>query len=190
MFSLRSNRGELVIAALPRILLVLTAAILVVPIPTAQAASTRAEYIAQVDPICQANLVPVRSSGARFQSSRKKMNRIAIAGNGKAWLRQTKNTASALTRFAGAEQTMIEQIALVPPPPADSAAVGVWVNGVTHADAYRSAEAAALRQLKIAKANGFARKVAKAQAPRLCSDCRLWFPGLLAEGMSERRRST
>ena len=132
---------------------------------SAEAASTRAEYITQVDPICQANLIPVRSSGARFQSSRKKMNRLAIAGNAKAWLRQTKITASTLNRFAEAEQTMIDQIALVPPPPPDSAAVGVWVNGVTQADGYRRAEAVALRQLKIAKANGLAGKVAKAQAP-------------------------
>ncbi|HEX3294991.1 MAG TPA: hypothetical protein VHR38_14765 [Solirubrobacterales bacterium] len=138
---------------------------LLIGAPAASAASTRAEYIAQVDPICQANLVPVRSSGARFQSSRKKMNRLAIAGNGKAWLRQSKRTASALDRFAGAEQTMIEQIALVSPPPADSTAVGTWVNGVTQADAFRRAEAAALRQLKIAKANRLADQVAKAQAP-------------------------
>ena len=131
----------------------------------ADAASTRAEYFAQVDPICQANLVPVRSSGAKFQDSRKRMNRLAIAGNRKGWLRQTKITASALNRFAGAEQTMIDQIALVPPPPADSAAVGTWVNGATQADAFRRAEAAALRQLKIAKANRLASQVAKAQAP-------------------------
>jgi hypothetical protein len=144
---------------------VLSVGLIAVWAAPANAASTRAEYIAQVDPICQANLIPVRSSGARFQSSRKKMNRLAIAGNAKAWLRQTKITASALNRFAGAEQTMIDQIALVSPPPPDSAAAGVWINGVTQADGYRRAEAGALRQLKIAKANGLARKVAKAQAP-------------------------
>jgi hypothetical protein len=131
----------------------------------AGAASTRAEYIAQVDPICQANLVPVRSSGASYQRSRKKMNRLAFARNVKAWLRQTRLTASALNRYANAQRTMIDQIALIPPPPADSTAVASWVNGVRQADVFRISASAALRQLEILKVNRLLTQAAKAQAP-------------------------
>jgi hypothetical protein len=94
---------------------------------TAQAATTRAEYVAQVDPICQTGqaqeavaLQPMLRAGKRAQRHHKLKSK-----------KTQKQLARLFTRFM-AQYTAIErqindQIAVVPPAPDDVSLIQVWL---------------------------------------------------------------
>lgn len=92
---------------------------------SASAASTRAEYVAQVDPICQTYVAPVQSAFVTYQRSMKRLNRTAKSGTFRAFARSTRRVASSLGAIAQLHQTMIDQIAAVPAPP--DPAIGTWL---------------------------------------------------------------
>ncbi len=79
----------------------------------AQGASTRAEYIAQVDPICASTLAVEKQTFG------------GVGGD----LRHGRNKQAA-RKFARTDKVFahaIDQVAAVSPPPADAALIGQWI---------------------------------------------------------------
>lgn len=114
--------------------------------PSAHAASTRAEYIALVDPICQSFVGPENDAYRAYRINAKRWDHFAASGTLKAWLNATRRTSKSLTRFVQLDLSLIEQIAAVPPPAADAGTVGTWLDHRRQADALAAAAAAALNK--------------------------------------------
>ena len=93
----------------------------------ADAASTRAEYVAQVEPICRANLGPWQQTYAAEVRAFKKWARLSTKGTLKAWVNQTHKYARALERHVQVHNTLTDQISAVPPPPEDGQLVATWL---------------------------------------------------------------
>jgi len=94
----------------------------------ADAASTRAEYVAQVDPICQSFVGPNDDAFRAWLKNEKLLGRVAKNGTLKQFGAQTKRTASSLKRIAGIQANLTNQIAMVQPPTEDFGTVGTWLN--------------------------------------------------------------
>ena len=90
-------------------------AALAVAVPLAHAASTRAEYIAQVDPICKATI------DAQRQAAGSK-GFVGPLNHG-----HYKAAGRSLRRVFAAFGPGVEQVAAIVPPAADSQLVGIWV---------------------------------------------------------------
>lgn len=136
------------LTALVLALVVLNAAVAAAP---ADAASTRAEYIAQVDPICVASVGAENNALAAIQRNSRRWVHAAKSGNVKAFIRQTRRVAGSVNGYAQIHASLTEQIAAVPPLAADAGTVGTWLNDRRQAEAlYRSA-ASTLNAFKIRK---------------------------------------
>jgi hypothetical protein len=84
-------------------------------VPSADAASTRAEYIAQVDPICHATIEAQRqAAGPRGFVSPLNHGHYKTAGR-------------SMRRVFAAFGPGVEQVAAIAPPAADAQLVGTWV---------------------------------------------------------------
>jgi hypothetical protein len=99
------------------------------PAPDAHAATTRAEYVAQVDPICQAGLAQETAAARPLV---KKLHRLKKhARSREARRRADKRRMRALARFydfiAVVEQGVTAQIASIPPAIEDTSLVQVWL---------------------------------------------------------------
>jgi hypothetical protein len=130
---------------------VLTVAMAVIALAitaTAHAASTRAEYVAQVDPICQTATVQVR----RALNKHHLKNAILLddlgSGDRKAELRIVKQL-HILHRFGA---PAVEQIAAVPAPPGDEAVIARWVGDLRFYDQRSLQAASAIRAGKSKRA--------------------------------------
>jgi hypothetical protein len=128
---------------------------------TAGAASTRAEYIAQVDPICQSFVSPIANGFKAFRRAFKATNKQAKAGNAKAFLKSTRRTANTLNRLAQLHLNMTRQITAVPPAPGDEAIVRNWLTALGQEQASEVAAVTALRQLRF---GAFFKRLAQADA--------------------------
>jgi hypothetical protein len=103
----------------------------------AAAASTRAEYVAQVEPLCQSAQKPTFKAYFRFA---KAFRKLGLNGED---IDVSKQTARRVNRLAGAFYTRISniygrttsQIAGVAPAPGDEAAVASWLEGRNQAAA-------------------------------------------------------
>jgi hypothetical protein len=139
---------------------VLAAAVAAVP---AQAASTRAEYVAQVDPICQSSIAPAKKAGKKYVRSVKKLARQVRGGSDpkKALKGVFKRAAGLLGQINKIVANETAQISEVPPPPADQGAVSLWLQNRT---AYKQFTDAAIRALRHFKLRAFARNAAQASA--------------------------
>jgi hypothetical protein len=126
-------------------------AIAVVGVTPAHAAPTRAEYIAQVDPICHSFVGPMGGAWGSFRRAFKRMDRLAKSGTVKAWLKQTRRTAASLTQLSQIRTSMTDQIAVLVPPAADSGTVGLWLGYLRNEGAFESSAASALLALSIDK---------------------------------------
>lgn len=115
---------------------------------TAGAASTRAEYIAQVDPICQSFVVPVSNSFKAYHRAFKAMNRRAKIGPLKAFVKSIRRTANTLNDVAQTHLSMLQQIAAVAPPVADLTTINAWTTALGQEQANEVAATTALRQLR------------------------------------------
>jgi len=115
------------------------------------AASTRGEYVAQVDPICQSFVAPENAAFGTYKRNFKRMGHLAKSGTFKAFLRQTKRTARSLNGFAQVYSTVTDQIATVPPSDGDAATIGVWLNDRRQAAGAATSAATALVRLQIRK---------------------------------------
>jgi hypothetical protein len=114
----------------------------------ANGAATRAEYVAQVDPICQAFRGPASAADSAYIKNYKRWFRVARKGTVKAFVRQTNRTAGSLLRFTQIHMSVTDQIATVPPAAADTGTVNTWLNYRRKSDAFSTSAASALRQLK------------------------------------------
>ena len=113
-------------------------AIPAVAVTPANAASTRAEYVAQVDPICQSFVGPNDDAFHAWFKNEKLLGPVAKNGTLKQFVAQTKRIARSLKRIAGIQANLTNQIATVLPPTEDFGTVGTWLN-------YRRQEEALLR---------------------------------------------
>jgi hypothetical protein len=100
--------------------------------PSANAATTRAEYVAKVDPICQAGLA---QEGAAAKPLTKKLKRLdrqfKKAHSRKARRRIDRREGRLLTHYfdfvAAVEQGVNSQIATIPPAIEDTSLIQVWL---------------------------------------------------------------
>jgi hypothetical protein len=125
---LSPNRATLIALAITVIAFAITAAM-------AYGASTRAEYVAQVDPICQAgNQRIVRASKKAAPSIKRilaKVKKLGEAGEDSPEAKRlyAKFTSKAYGRYASIFHSVTTQITAVPPGPGDEAAVAAWLEG-------------------------------------------------------------
>jgi hypothetical protein len=118
---------------------------------TAHAAATRAEYVAQVEPICQTAYFAEKAAYKIFQRRIKKAAQ-QIRRHG----RPRKDARSTLFSFYGrmrqVSRTMDAAIQPIPPAPGDEAAVQAWLAGRERSI---TLNARALRALRRAKSRRF-----------------------------------
>jgi len=124
-------------------------AVALVAVPPAQAASTRAEYVAQVDPICQASAGPLSSGFATYQAAFRRAVRSARKGNIKAFIRAARATANSLIGLSQIHANLANQIQPVQPVATDAAAVSSWLNALRQEGGFEAAAASALQHAKI-----------------------------------------
>jgi hypothetical protein len=121
-------------------------------VPPAHAASTRGEYVAQVDPICQSFVGPQSNALSSFIKNTKRLGRVAKSslksGNFKPFVRQTRRTAGALNGYAQIHASMTDQIVAVPAPPSDAGTISTWLNARRQAEGLARSAASALSQFK------------------------------------------
>jgi hypothetical protein len=125
---------------------VLSVGLIAVGVSPANAASTRAEYIAQIDPICQAFVGPENAALRSYRKADKRWFHLASSGTLKAWLKQTRRVSRSLQRLNQLDITLNDQIAAVPPPAADAGTVGSWLNTRRQVNAFTASAAAALNR--------------------------------------------
>ena len=118
---------------------------------SASAATTRAEYIAQVDPICQTFVDPESSALSAYHKTYKRWVHDFSHGSLKGWVRQTKRTVATLRQFTLVHSSMTEQVAAVPPTPADARLISTWLEGRRQADGYATAAASSLNRFQISR---------------------------------------
>jgi hypothetical protein len=102
---------------------------LAITLPTASAAATRAEYVAQVDPICAAAQAQERAAA---QQLKRKLRKLARHPNTrKARRRAIKHELRAIARFYGyvaaVEQSVNAQVATIPPAVEDTSLITLWL---------------------------------------------------------------
>ena len=133
-------------AVMPFVLSVGLIAVWAVP---ADAASTRAEYVAQVDPICQSYKGPEFNAAKAYQRNNKLWVRTATKGTVKTFVRQTHRLAQSLFAWDRLHSRMTEQIAAIPPVPTDAAVIDTWLNDRRQSDAFADQAASALNKFQI-----------------------------------------
>jgi hypothetical protein len=139
-------------------------AIPLVAIAPAQAATTRAEYVAQVDPICRANLVPWQKTVATDVKTFKTWARLNNRGTFKAWVRQTHKHARALERHVRVHASLTAQISAVPPPAEDAHLVATWLMYRNEYERLTQSAAKAFDAFKFKKSNKLTGRAIKASA--------------------------
>jgi hypothetical protein len=114
----------------------------------AEAASTRAEYVAQVDPICQSFVRPMQGAIGAYFRNEKRLGPVARNGTLKQFGAQTKRIARSLKRIAQLHADLTIQIAAVPPPTEDFGTVGTWLNHRRQEEALLRSAASILVQFR------------------------------------------
>jgi hypothetical protein len=114
----------------------------------AQAATTRAEYVAQVDPICQAaKPAKVKARKAAAKNLRRLVRQLR-AGNEKKAIKLSGKAARNLNRFNRIQANLTTQIAPVPPAPRDLTTVSQWLQDRREAEKLGFGAARALKRHK------------------------------------------
>jgi hypothetical protein len=111
-------------AALPLCAALIALAVTAIP---ASAASTRAEYVAQVDPICQAGQAQKRAAVKPFLRTAKRAEKHHKAGSQKTQKRLARLFARFYSQYAAIEHQVNMQIAGVLPAPEDVSLIQVWL---------------------------------------------------------------
>jgi hypothetical protein len=127
---------------------VLSVGLIAVWAAPADAASTRAEYVAQVDPICQSFVGANDDAFRAWFKNEKLLGRVAKNGTLQQFGAQTKRVASSLKRIARIQATLTNQIAMVPPPTEDFGTVGTWLNDRRQEEALLRSAASILVQFR------------------------------------------
>jgi hypothetical protein len=99
---------------------------------TAHAASTRAEYVAQVDPICQGGISKEKAAyrALRKDADRLKKRGIDTSSPTKPVVRLARRYSARVVPIA---RSIHHRILLVTPAPGDEAAVSQWLQGLEEA---------------------------------------------------------
>ena len=127
------------------LLVLLLSALVATP---ARAAPTRQEYVAQVDPLCQAAIPQLVATNDAFIKTLKAINRRLKHGRIKGILRLISSAARSLNTYTAAHASLTTQISGVQPPQGDEFAVNTWIEGRRHAEAFGNAAASSLKQVK------------------------------------------
>jgi hypothetical protein len=117
----------------------------------AAAAPTRAEYIAQVDPMCQSLVGPMGAAWSSFNKAFKQTNHAAKKGNTKAFIRGARATIRSLNTLSATRTGLTDQIAAVQPPDADASTVSTWLGDRRLQAAFESSAASALAKGQFGK---------------------------------------
>jgi hypothetical protein len=129
----------------------------------AQAASTRAEYIAQADAICQTFTPSLNQTYATYRHNDKRWARLASHGTLKAWVKQTRRTGAALSRYLQVHAALTEQLAALSPAPGDEALIATWISYRRQAESIGAAAATALSRIDVGKFFKFVGQANKAE---------------------------
>jgi hypothetical protein len=145
---------------------VVVIALLPITATSAQAASTRAEYVAQVDQTCGTSAPAFKKT---FKTILNLANKMPLPPDGvdpKRFLRKLnrwgKQLARAQRRFDRVFAAMVEKIAAVPPAPGDEGAAGQWVSGLRQYVDLSARGSRAAKHGKIFQALSFLDKAATA----------------------------
>jgi hypothetical protein len=130
---------------------VLSVGLIAVWAAPAEAASTRAEYIAQVDPVCQAFAPQVNDAAEAYGKNVKELGRRSTKGTLKGWVRQTDRTFRSLRRLVQINAGLTDQIAAVPPTAEDAVTVNTWLTNRNKAERWAYSAAQALGGIKIGR---------------------------------------
>jgi len=117
----------------------------------ARAASTHAEYVAQVDPICQSWAGTLGRAAAAYNHNLKRLGRLAKSGTLRAFARQDKRTADALNHLGSMHTSATNQIESVQPVPEDARVILAWITDRRRAENYIWSAAGALRRGRFAR---------------------------------------
>jgi hypothetical protein len=134
---------------------------LVVGATPAGAASTRAEYVAQVDPMCQAALPQLASTQKAFERKLTAINKRVKSGRFKGILRLITSAARSLNAYTTVHANLTTQISGVPPAPPDVSAVNGWLQNRRNAESFGTSAASSLKHAKFRQ---FARQLNQAAA--------------------------
>jgi hypothetical protein len=140
------------------------AGMLFVAAARATPAPTRAEYIAQVDPICQTFVGPMNLAWRAYRKSASSAEAHLDKGTYGNWVRLVRQTAKSLDRLAETRTAMVDQIAGVPPAVSDVQAVDTWLSSLRQESGFEISAASALRKLRFGKANHRSTQADHAQA--------------------------
>ena len=113
----------------PLIALAITAIALAITVPPAYGASTRAEYVAQVDPICQTAAKPeAKAYYGQVRANRKLYLQIqAGVPRRRAYEHYFRRAVRFIRRRERVYSGETTQISAVPPAPGDEQVVGQWL---------------------------------------------------------------
>ena len=125
---------------------VLSVGVIAVGAAPANGAATRAEYIAQVDPICESFVGTHDAAVKAYNKDAKRWEHLAGKGTLKAWLKATRRASHSLTRLTQIEESLYEAFAAVPPPAADAVTIGTWLDDRRRSTALSASAAAALNR--------------------------------------------
>jgi hypothetical protein len=139
-------------------------ATVLVGVAPAHAASTRAEYIGQVDPICQASVAPINAAKTAYTRNYKRWIRGLSHGTLKSWVKQTGRTARSLSQLNLAHAALTNQIAAVQPLTSDAGTIGTWLNDRRQAEGFAASAATAFSRFKFDRFDKQLRRAGTADA--------------------------
>jgi hypothetical protein len=121
-----------VLGGMPRsarnlIAFVIAAVVLAIAATSASAAASRTEYVAQVDPICQAGQVQEFAAAQPVLRASKRAQKHHKLRNPKVEKRLARQFARYFSQYAAIEHQVNDQIAAVPPTPDDVSLIQVWL---------------------------------------------------------------
>ena len=125
----------------------------------AEAAATRAEYIAQVDPICQNATPPLVKANKAYAKNFNRLIARLRARRFKGIIKVIHRTATALNRFTNIYGSVTDQVAAVPPAPPDAPIIEGWLQHRRDAEGFARSAARAMSQIKFRR---FDQQIAKA----------------------------
>jgi hypothetical protein len=129
---------------------------LAITVTTAVAAATRAEYVAQVDPICRSAGQPESKAALAYLKALNKFDHQIASGvpRKKAINLFVRQTAKFFGRVSRIEAFATSQIAGVPPAPGDESTVALWIQQRTEGTGVLNQAIAALKHRRL---NAFVR---------------------------------
>jgi hypothetical protein len=142
----------------PRALIALGLAVSFLAIATtsASAATTRAEYVGQADPICQSAKAPfLKAFGAYFRTARRK-GAFKMGVNERKLAKQLARPAAKLyRRLAFIYNDVTNRLSSVSPAPGDDQIVSAWLQARREVPAPIRGSARAIGHWKLKRANNF-----------------------------------